>query len=60
MRDAMRRVSSISVVHDMLSHSLDEDVAFDGVCDRILLMVGDLAADGRGRSGQSGLVVSVR
>ena len=44
LRDAMRRVSSISVVHDMLSHSLDEDVAFDGVCDRILLMVGDLAA----------------
>ena len=44
LRDAMRRVSSIAVVHDTLSHTLEEDVEFDDVCDRILLMVGDLAA----------------
>lgn len=44
LRDAMRRVSSIAVVHDTLSHTLEEDVEFDDVCDRILRMVGDLAA----------------
>ncbi|MDO5737603.1 MAG: sensor histidine kinase [Propionibacteriaceae bacterium] len=44
LRDAMRRVSSIAVVHDTLSHTLEEDVEFDQVCDRILRMVGDLAA----------------
>ena len=53
LQDAMRRVSSIAVVHDMLSHSLDEDVVFDGVCDRILRMIGDLAAT-------SGAVEAVR
>ncbi|MEO7586669.1 MAG: sensor histidine kinase [Arachnia sp.] len=44
LRDAMRRVSSIAVVHDTLSHTLEEDVEFDEVCDKILRMVGDLAA----------------
>ena len=44
LTDAMRRVSSIAVVHDTLSHSITDDVAFDAVCDRILRMVGDLAA----------------
>ena len=53
LQDAMRRVSSIAVVHDMLSHNLDEDVIFDGVCDRILRMIGDLAAT-------SGAVEAVR
>lgn len=44
LRDAMRRVSSIATVHDTLSYVTDEHVAFDNVCDKILLMVGDLAA----------------
>lgn len=44
LADATRRVSSIALVHDTLSHTLDGDVAFDEVCDRILHMVGDLAA----------------
>lgn len=44
LTDAMRRVSSIALVHDTLSHSITDDVAFDAVCDRILKMVGDLAA----------------
>lgn len=44
LRDANRRVSSIALVHDTLSHAFDEDVAFDQICDRILRMVGDLAA----------------
>ncbi|MCC2593079.1 sensor histidine kinase [Tessaracoccus sp. OS52] len=44
LRDANRRVSSIALVHDTLSHSFDDDVAFDQICDKILRMVGDLAA----------------
>ena len=44
LRDAMRRVSSIAMVHETLSYSLVEEVAFDDVCDKILDMVGDLAA----------------
>lgn len=44
LRDAMRRVSSIAVVHETLSQSLTDDVEFDDICDKILDMVGDLAA----------------
>ncbi len=44
LRDAMRRVSSIAMVHETLSYSLVEEVSFDEVCDKILDMVGDLAA----------------
>lgn len=44
LRDAMRRVSSIAMVHETLSYSPVEEVAFDEVCDKILAMVGDLAA----------------
>lgn len=44
LRDAMRRVSSIAVVHETLSQALTEDVSFDDICDKILDMVGDLAA----------------
>ncbi|QXT64051.1 sensor histidine kinase [Tessaracoccus palaemonis] len=44
LRDAMRRVRSIAMVHETLSYSLVEEVAFDEVCDKILRMVGDLAA----------------
>jgi two-component sensor histidine kinase len=44
LRDAMRRVSSIAMVHETLSYSLGEEVVFDDVCDKILDMVGDLAA----------------
>lgn len=44
LRDANRRVASIAVVHDALSRTMDGDVAFDGVADEILGMVGDIAA----------------
>lgn len=44
LRDAMQRVASIAVVHEILSQAFDEEVAFDDVCDRILRMVGDVAA----------------
>lgn len=44
LRDANRRVSSIALVHDTLSHSIDDHVDFDEICDRVLRMIGDLAA----------------
>ncbi len=33
---AQQRVSAIGVVHELLSQSYDDDVDFDGVCDRLL------------------------
>lgn len=44
LKDAMSRVSAIAVVHEILSQAFDEVVAFDDVADRILRMVGDVAA----------------
>lgn len=46
LRDAMRRVQSIAAVHEILSQGFNEDVVFDDIADRILLMVGDVAAAG--------------
>ncbi len=53
LRDAMSRVAAIAVVHDTLSQAFDEEVAFDDVADRILHMVGEVAAT-------SGIVVARR
>jgi two-component sensor histidine kinase len=39
----VRRVSSIALVHDALSMSVDEEVNLDGVVDRILPMMNDVA-----------------
>ena len=44
LREAMARVQAIAVVHEILSRSLSGMVAFDDVADRILRLVGDLAA----------------
>lgn len=44
LKQAMGRVSAIAVVHEILSQNFDEEVNFDEVCDRILHMVGDVAA----------------
>lgn len=44
LQDAMGRVQAIAVVHEILSRTFDEDVPFDDVVDRILQMVGDVAA----------------
>ncbi|WP_130865575.1 sensor histidine kinase [Acidipropionibacterium timonense] len=44
LKQAMERVASIAVVHEILSQNFDEEVAFDEVADRILHMVGDVAA----------------
>jgi len=44
LSDAERRVAAIAVVHDSLSEGLAQDVNFDEVFDRIISLVGDLAA----------------
>jgi two-component sensor histidine kinase len=44
LEEAVRRVGSIAVVHETLSLSLDERVAVDDICDRVLSMTGEVAA----------------
>ena len=41
--EAVRRVGSIAVVHEILSANPDESVAFDEVCDRVCAMVTELS-----------------
>ncbi len=41
---AMRRVAAIAVVHDTLSEGLDQNVDFDAVFDRVLLLVAEVAS----------------
>jgi two-component sensor histidine kinase len=43
LEESVRRVSSIAVVHETLSGTLDESVAFDDVADRIASMVRELS-----------------
>ena len=42
----MKRVGAIAVVHEILSQAFDSSVKFDDVADRLLRMVGDVAATG--------------
>jgi two-component sensor histidine kinase len=44
LQESVRRVSSIAMVHETLSLSLDETVDFDKVADRVASMVGEVAA----------------
>jgi two-component sensor histidine kinase len=44
LEEAVRRVGSIAIVHDTLSQTVDDTVDFDGVADRLLSMVADVAA----------------
>jgi two-component sensor histidine kinase len=44
--EAVRRVGSIAIVHETLSQTLDEQVAFDEIADRVLAMVMELSPDG--------------
>jgi two-component sensor histidine kinase len=46
LSEAVRRVTSIAMVHETLSQTLDEDVKFDGICDQMAATVLDLAATG--------------
>jgi two-component system, sensor histidine kinase PdtaS len=43
LEESVHRVSSIAVVHETLSITLDEEVRFDEVADRVLAMVGEMA-----------------
>ncbi|MDQ6849027.1 MAG: PAS domain-containing sensor histidine kinase [Actinomycetota bacterium] len=42
LEESMRRVSSIALVHDTLSGSIDEEIDFDAIVDRLLGMLGDV------------------
>jgi len=44
LEESVRRVASIAMVHETLSLTLDETVAFDGVADRVLAMCAEVAA----------------
>ncbi len=46
LEESMRRVSSIALVHDTLSGSIDEEVEFDAIVDRLLGMLGDVMGSG--------------
>jgi two-component sensor histidine kinase len=52
--EAVRRVGSIALVHEMLSQTPDETVPFDQIADRVIAMVRDLGADGRARVVRAG------
>ena len=49
LEEAVRRVGSIALVHELLSTTPDEAVPFDEVADRVLAMVAELSAAGPGR-----------
>ena len=44
--EAVRRVGSIALVHETLSQSFDENVAFDDIADRLLRTVLDVTGEG--------------
>jgi two-component system, sensor histidine kinase PdtaS len=46
LEEAVRRVGSIAIVHETLSQTFDESVAFDEVADRLRLMVTEVGAHG--------------
>jgi two-component system, sensor histidine kinase PdtaS len=55
LEESMRRVSSIALVHETLSVSVDEEVDFDEIVDRLLVMLSDvMGSAGRIRLGRSG------
>ncbi len=60
LEESMRRVSSIALVHETLSVSVDEEVDFDEIVDRLLGMLSDVMGSGErirvGRSGSFGVV----
>ncbi|HEU4850026.1 MAG TPA: histidine kinase N-terminal domain-containing protein [Terrimesophilobacter sp.] len=44
LNHAMRRVAAIAVVHDTLSEGLNQNVDFDAVFDRVLLLIAEVAS----------------
>ena len=49
LEEAVRRVGSIALVHELLSTAPEESVPFDDVADRVLAMVAELSAAGAGQ-----------
>src|SRR3954454_17138634 len=54
LEESVRRVSSIAVVHETLSGTLEEAVQFDEIADRVAAMVVDLLAPEHVTVGRSG------
>ena len=44
LEEAQRRVAAIAVVHESMSYSLDQDVDFDQIADRVVLLVREMSA----------------
>jgi two-component sensor histidine kinase len=44
LEEAVRRVGSIAIVHETLSHAPEEIVDFDDIADRVAMMAGEVAA----------------
>ena len=44
LEESVRRVASIALVHETLALSMDETVEFDTIVDRVMSMVGEVAA----------------
>ena len=44
LEEAMRRVGSIAIVHETLSHTPDEVVDFDDIAERVAAMAGEVSA----------------
>jgi two-component sensor histidine kinase len=42
--EAVRRVGSIAIVHETLSHAPEEIVEFDDIADRVVMMAGEVSA----------------
>ena len=42
--EAVRRVGSIAIVHETLSHTPDELIDFDDIADRVMMMAGEVSA----------------
>jgi len=62
LEEAVRRVGSIAIVHDMLSQAVEENVEFDHVVDRLARMVTEVSAVGArvqvSRNGSFGVLPS--
>jgi two-component sensor histidine kinase len=62
LEEAVRRVGSIAIVHEMLSQAVEEDVEFDEIADRLARMVTDVSGVGASvrvtRTGSFGVLAS--
>jgi len=62
LEESVRRVASIAMVHETLAVSLDERVDFDGIVDRLLGSLSDVAGAGTrvrlSRAGSFGILVA--